>query len=294
MPSLKDVRTRIASVKSTQQITGAMKMVAASKLRKAQNAILQLRPYAGKLNELLRNLTASLEASEDDYYSEKREIKNVLIVVMNSNRGLCGAFNSNVIKLTVKHLHLNYIDQMQHDGLHMITIGKYATNFFSKSGFNVVANFDSIYDDLNFEATSLIATNIMESFLQKKYDLVELVYNHFKNAALQELTIEQYLPVPISVTEEEHHFEYDFIFEPSREIIIKELIPRSLKIQFYKAVLDSYVAEQGARMTAMHQATDNARELLKDLKLSYNKARQASITKELLEIISGAEALKES
>jgi len=293
MPSLKEVRTRIASVKSTQQITSAMKMVAASKLRKAQNAILQLRPYASKLQEILQNLSASLEGSDEGIYSEKRELNRVLFVVLSSNRGLCGAFNANIIKETVKQIQTAYNDLYVDDRVDLITIGKQGTDYFVRNHFNVTNNYDDLYDEMSFKNVSDLAQKFMNAFVEGQYDKIEIVYNQFKNAAVQRLIVEQFLP--IKTEDSEHDAEsisVDYILEPKREQIITELIPRSLKIQFFKALLDSYASEQGARMTAMHQATDNASELLKDLKLTYNKARQADITKEILEIVSGAEALK--
>lgn len=292
MPSLKEVRTRIASVKSTQQITRAMKMVAASKLRKAQNSILQLRPYARKLYEILQNITASLETSGESIYSSRTEVKNVLLVVFTSNRGLCGAFNANVIKSVNNLIHTEYEQYNNQGSLKLVTIGKYATHYFTRRKFNVSASYDEVYDDLTFRAAADIAMKIMDDYVSRDYDKVILVYNQFKNPAVQKLVHEQFLPVATKESTEIMEAKIDFIFEPDKEEIIQELVPRSLKIQFYKALLDSFASEQGARMTAMHLATDNATELLKDLRMSYNKARQAAITRELIEIVSGAEALK--
>ena len=292
MPSLKEVRIRIASVKSTQQITSAMKMVAASKLRKGQNAIIQLRPYAKKLQEILQNLTTSLEGSGESIYAENREVRKVLIVVMASNRGLCGAFNSNVIKTTIRHIQGNYPAFTETGRISLITIGKKASDYFRKNHFPVVESYDDIYNSMTFDAVSHIAESLMARFAGGEYDRVDIVYNQFRSAAVQRLIVEQFLPVLPLVGDHTQKFQTDYLFEPDKHRIVTELIPRSLKIQFFKDLLDSYASEMGARMTAMHQATDNASELLKDLKLSYNKARQAAITKELLEIVTGAEALR--
>jgi len=295
MANLKEVRIRIASVKSTQQITSAMKMVAASKLRRAQNAILQMRPYAAKLKEILQNLSASLDVADDSsIYSEMRDPNKVLLVAISSNRGLCGAFNANVIKATNRLIEENYPEQNNSGSLSLITIGKKVSEYYVKSGSNVLEIHDSIYDDLSFNNVSAIAEKLMKYFEDKEYNRIEVIYNQFKNAASQVLTVEQFLPVE-KITAEvstEKHENVDYIFEPGKEEIVHDLIPKSLKIQLYKAILDSNAAENGARMTAMHKATDNAQELLKDLNLTYNKARQAAITNEILEIVSGAEALK--
>ncbi|MEI6061361.1 MAG: ATP synthase F1 subunit gamma [Bacteroidota bacterium] len=293
MPNLKEVRIRITSVKSTQQITSAMKMVAASKLRKAQNAILKMRPYAAKLKDILQNLSASLDSGDVNIYSEKRNTEKVLLVVLTSNRGLCGAFNTNILRTTVQRLQNEYASQYNSGKLSILTIGRKATEFFTKRGYNVVSTHDYIYDDLTYDNVAAIAVSVMKAFADKEYDRVDIIYNQFKNAVIQKVTVEQFLPVEapaesVSVSKTNN----DFIFLPSKEEIVSELIPKSLKIQFYKAVLDSNASENGARMTAMHQATDNAGDLIKELNLAYNKARQAAITKEILEIVSGAEALK--
>ncbi len=295
MASLKEVRTRIASVKSTQQITSAMKMVAASKLRKAQNAIVQMRPFAAKLQELLRDLSASLDGADDNsVYSVQRDPKNVLLIPITSNRGLCGAFNANVIKATNILIEEKYAEQMKAGNLSMITIGRKASEFFGKRNFDILSVEDEIFNNLTFENVAEISNRVMEMFAKGEYDRVELIYNQFKNAATQILITEQFLPIePVEVEDgDSNHGNVDYIFEPSEEEIVLDLIPKSLRTQFYKAILDSNASEHGARMTAMHQATDNATELLKELNLAYNKARQASITNEILEIVSGAEALK--
>jgi len=291
MANLKEVRLRIASVKSTQQITSAMKMVAASKLRKAQNAIIKLRPYASKLTEMLQNLTASL-GNDNSPYAQQREPKNVLIITFASNRGLCGAFNANVIKATNYLIGDTYAAANKAGTLRLMTFGRKVTEYYSKRA-NVYASFDHIYDNLTFEQVAPIAEDLMKAFASKEFDRIVIVYNQFKNAAVQRLINEQFLPIqPQEQDTSKQTNTLDYIFEPNKEDIIRELIPKSLKIQLYKALLDSFASEQGARMTAMHQATDNADELLKELRLSYNKARQFAITKEILEIVGGAEALK--
>ncbi len=292
MASLKEVRIRIASVKSTQQITSAMKMVSASKLKRAQNAILKIRPYAAKLKEILENLSASLDASEN-IYSKERKNQKILIIAITSNRGLCGAFNSNVIKLALHVLQTKYAEQYKNGNVDIICIGKKAADFFVKRKFPVIDTNTKILDTTNFENAAPIAEQLMKWFEAGKHGKIEVIYNQFKNAGVQILVNEQYLPVALPKTSSAAKKQQsDYIFEPGKKEIVTELIPKSLKIQFYKILLDSVASEHGARMTAMHKATDNADGLLKELKLSYNKARQASITKEILEIVSGAEALK--
>jgi len=294
MPSLKEVRIRIESIKSTQQITSAMKLVAASKLRRTQNAVQALAPYASKLREILGNLSSSVDTTDEAVYTASRPVQKVLLVVLTSNRGLCGPFNTNVIKATRAYIDQHYSELNSNGHLDLFTIGKKATDFFSKSKFNVAHSNNEIYDSLTFVNTTAIAADLMAAFASKKYDKIEIIYNHFKNAGQQVLTIDQYLPIqPVVVKDAKADKQQaDYIFEPEKTVLIRELLPKMLKVQLYKIILDSYAAEHGARMTAMAQATENAKELLKELKLSYNKARQASITKELLEIVSGAEALK--
>lgn len=293
MPNLKEVRIRIASVKSTQQITSAMKMVAASKLRRAQNAILKMRPYAAKLKDILQNLSASLDSGDDNLYTQKRRPAKVLVVVITSNRGLCGAFNTNILRTAVQRIQNNYASQYKAGNVSVLTIGRKGTEFFSKRGYNVISSHDSVFDSLSYENVSVIASNVMNAFADKKFDRVDIVYNQFKNAVVQRVVVEQFLPIEEpAISADVSNSNTDYIFLPSKEEIVEQLIPKSLKIQFYKSVLDSYASEHGARMTAMHQATDNAGDLIKELNLAYNKARQASITKEILEIVSGAEALK--
>ena len=261
-----------------------MKMVSAAKLKKAQDAITQMRPYAEKLTELLQSLSATLDGEVGGVYSEQREVSKVLLVVVTSNRGLCGGFNSSVIKGTVKHIKDTYSDKQ----VDLLTIGKKGNDLLSKK-LTVVQNNNEIFDELTFDNVAVIANKIMEMFAEGNYDKVELVYNRFKNAATQITTIEQFLP--IAPMEGAVASNADYIFEPSKPEIVLELIPKSLKTQLYKAIRDSFASEHGARMTAMHKATDNATELRDDLKLTYNKARQAAITNEILEIVGGAEAL---
>jgi len=269
-------------------------MVAASKLRRAQNAILKMRPYASKLKEILQNLSVSLEGAEQSPYTMQRVPEKVLLVVLTSNRGLCGAFNSNIIKTAVTRMNEQWPDQAASGNLKLITIGRKGTEYFRKRGYNVVDSYDQVFDNLTWENVSPIAEGLMKEFTLHTYDRIEIIYNQFKNAAVQVIKVEQFLPVepPKTDVAAPVKTQVDYIFEPSKEEIVTELIPKSLKIQFYKALLDSFASEHGARMTAMHQATDNASELLKQLSLTYNKARQAAITNEILEIVGGAEALK--
>ena len=292
MANLKEVRNRIASVSSTQQITKAMKMVSAAKLKRATNAIVALRPYATKLKELLANLSASLEEGSSPFLQE-REPKKVLVVVVNSNRGLAGAFNMNAIKTANNLIAEKYSDQLRAGNVSIVAIGKKAQEFYQRRKYNVIGNNNDVYLDLNFQNVSKITESIMDGFLKGQYDRVELVYNQFRDAAVQILVVEQLLPVPKTEKnpEDKNATQIDYILEPSQEEIVAELIPKNIKIQLYKAVLDSHASEHGARMTAMDKATDNAGDLLKALKLSYNQARQAAITTELTEIVSGAAAL---
>lgn len=291
MAGLKEIRTRIASVKTTRQVTSAMKMVSAAKLKKAQDAILQIRPYADKLYQILTSLSTSLENVEDSVYTQDRKPEKILVVLITSNRGLCGGFNANISKKAVELVKTKYKQQNQLGKVDFISLGKQGARQLNHRGMNVVENKNEIYDSLTFENVSKVVQEVMNQFADGSYDRIELVYNQFKNAAVQILTTEQFLPVVVEENQGKTT-NHDFIYEPSKENIIQELIPRSLKIQFYKALLDSHAAEHGARMTAMHQATDNATDLLKELTLVYNKARQSTITGEILEIVSGAEALK--
>lgn len=296
MANLKEVRNRIASVGSTQQITRAMKMVSAAKLKRATNAIVQLRPYAEKLKEILGNLSASMEENSSPY-TTVRKPRKVLLIAVSSNKGLAGAFNANVIKATNRLITGKYAEQHKKGNLSIVAIGKKGHDFFQRRNFTIVGNNNELYSHLNFENTSAIADKIMKAFVEGEYDRVELIYNHFRNAAVQFIQTEQLLPlVPTEEAEDKKGHKkdepaVDYILEPSKEEIIRELIPKTIKLQLYKAVLDSHASEHGARMTAMDKATDNAGELLKGLKLSYNQARQAAITTELTEIVSGAAAL---
>lgn len=300
MPSLKEVRNRIVSVNSTKQITAAMKMVSAAKLRRAQDAIIRMRPYAEKLGEVLRNVSASLDGNESKF-AQQREVKNVLLVAIVSNRGLAGAFNTQVFRLVKKAA---TEAAARGEQVHVLSIGKKAMDQYRRTAWHAEGfpeNLAGLFDDLNFGRVAPVAEAIMAKFAAGEYDRVQLFYNKFKNAASQIVTQEDYLPIapapaaPVPAAAEPGHdgpSKVDYIMEPDRRTIVEEIIPKSLKIQLYKALLDSFAAEHGARMTAMHKATDNADALLKDLKLSYNKARQAAITNEILEIVGGAEALK--
>ena len=285
MPNLKEIRNRISSVKSTMQITSAMKMVSAAKLKKAQDAITAMRPYADKLTELLQSLSASLDADSGSKFAEQPEVNNVLIVAITSNRGLCGAFNSNIIKEVTRLSNESYSDK----NVTLLTIGKKGNDILSKT-FDVVGNHNELFDDLTFDNVAQVAQTLMNAFEEGNYDRIEIVYNRFKNAATQIVTTEQFLPI-VPVEGENTNQNTDYIFEPSKERIVEELIPKSLKTQLFKAIRDSFASEHGARMTAMHKATDNAGELRDSLTLTYNKARQAAITNEILEIVGGAEAL---
>jgi F-type H+-transporting ATPase subunit gamma len=301
MANLKEVRNRIASVSSTQQITKAMKMVSAAKLKRATNAIVQLRPYANKLKDLLANLSASLEDGASPYLQQRQPVR-VLVVVVSSNRGLAGAFNTNVIKTANNLIAEKYSEQLRKGNVSIVAIGKKSQEFFQRRKFNVIGNNNDLYLDLNFINASKITESIMQGFINGDYDRVELVYNHFRNAAVQFQVAEQLLPVPLPEAKPKEQAlkqlkdaaietQVNYILEPSQEEIVEQLIPKNIKIQLYRAVLDSNASEHGARMTAMDKATENAGDLLKALKLSYNQARQAAITTELTEIVSGAAAL---
>ena len=285
MAYLKEIRNRISSIGSTMQITSAMKMVSAAKLKKAQDAITAMRPYSSKLTELLQNLSATLDSDAGGAYSKQREVSKVLLVVITSNRGLCGGFNSSVIKETTQNIAANY----QEVDVDLLTIGKKGNDILSKS-YPVIDARNDVFDNLTFDYVAEVAEKIMKLYSDGTYDKIEIIYNRFKNAATQIPQVEQFLP--IKPVEGDTNASADYIFEPSKEKIVLELIPKSLKTQLYKAVRDSFAAEHGARMTAMHKATDNATELRDELLLTYNKARQAAITNEILEIVGGAEALK--
>ncbi|WP_430614573.1 ATP synthase F1 subunit gamma [Flavobacterium sp. JP2137] len=286
MANLKEIRNRITSISSTMQITSAMKMVSAAKLKKAQDSITAMRPYAEKLTELIQNISATLEGDHSGVFSQTREVNKVLIVAITSNRGLCGGFNANVIK------QVNLLKATVYQGTHvdLLTIGKKGYDALHKN-IQVIENDSDLFDHLSFDATAVIAEHLMDLFAKEQYDSIQLVYNQFKNAATQIVMTEQYLPLMLPEASDSKTTS-DYLYEPSKEEILESLIPTSLKTQLFKSVLDSFASEHGARMTAMHKATDNAQELRDQLKLTYNKARQASITNEILEIVGGAEALK--
>jgi F-type H+-transporting ATPase subunit gamma len=292
MPSLKEVRTRIESVNSTRQITSAMKMVSASKLRKAQNSIITMRPYAAKLRELMQNIATNLESSSQGKFSVVRPLERILVVPVTSNRGLCGAFNANVIRQTNKVINEKYSAQLESGNVSLFCVGKKGLEYFRKSLINIIDSEIAVFDKLSFETVVPVADKLMKHFEDANFDRIVFVYNQFKNAGSQTLIEEQFLPIELPAKVENTNIEGpEFIFEPDKVQILDQLIPRTLKMQVYKMLLDSYASEHGARMIAMHKATDNASEMLKELKLTYNKARQASITKEILEIVGGANAL---
>ncbi|WP_162340979.1 ATP synthase F1 subunit gamma [Cyclobacterium salsum] len=288
MANLKEVKERINSVSSTQQITKAMKMVAAAKLRRAQDKIVQMRPYSQKLTSILNNITSGTEGGTDIVYAEERPVSKLLIVPITSDKGLCGAFNSNILKATMA-LTEEHADKQ----ITVMPVGKKALDFFKKKDFSTHTDYAKLFEDVSFEPVKEAAEFVMDSFVAGKFDNVLLVYNEFKNVATQAVIKEQFLPISkIEPEEGDSKPSQEYLVEPSREYIIEELVPNSLKIQFYKAILDSNASEHGARMTAMSKATDNAAELLKELKLVYNRTRQAAITNEILEIVAGANALE--
>lgn len=292
MASLKEVKSRITSVISTQQITKAMKMVAAAKLRKSQERITQMRPFAQKLTQLFQNLSAAGQG-EPTWYNTARPEEKILIVVVSSDRGLCGSFNSTVIKAVNREIAEKYSSQAAKGNVSVLPLGKKAFEFFSKRNYKMVADYYNVFQGLSYASVSVIGEYLMDSFKRGEYDKIEIVYNEFKNVATQILRVEQFLPVLMPETDEQA-VDTDYIYLPNQEDIVTGLVPKALKIQLFKSVLDSNAAENGARMTAMDKATENAGDLLKDLKLTYNRTRQAAITKEILEIVAGAEALKTS
>ncbi len=292
MANLKEIRVRISSVTNTRQITSAMKMVSAAKLKKAQDSIIQLRPYAQKLSEILINISSSLDVGDENIYGKEVPVENVLIVLVTSNRGMCGAFNSNVIKYAIGTAFLSYEKLLKQDHVKFICIGKKGRDYLKNKNFQIIKTYNEILDKPSFDKVIPIAEEIMQLFITGQYNRILLFYNKFKNAAVQQITEEQFLPVPKREKEDDKELNADYIFEPSKEFILKELIPRSLKVEFFKAILDSLASEHGARMTAMHKATDNATDLIRQLALNYNKARQAAITSEILEIVGGAESLR--
>jgi F-type H+-transporting ATPase subunit gamma len=292
MPSLKEVKSRITSVISTQQITKAMKMVAAAKLRKSQDRIMQMRPFALKMNALLQNLS-SAEGDGQAWYSQVREEKKVLIIAITSDRGLCGAFNSSIFKAVQRLVEEKYAQQAKEGNVTFLPLGKKAFEYFEKRKAKSIDHYWGLFQNLSFDETAKVGNHIMEAFRKGEFDKVEIVYNEFKNVATQVLRTEQFLPIlPPTENQTTKGVQTDYIYQPNQQEILAGLIPKSLKVQLYKAVLDSNAAENGARMTAMDKATENAGELLKELKLTYNRTRQEAITKEILEIVAGAEALK--
>ncbi|WP_295120331.1 ATP synthase F1 subunit gamma [uncultured Chitinophaga sp.] len=288
---LKEVRNRIKSVQSTQQITKAMKMVSAAKLRRAQDAIQQMRPYAVKLQEMLQNIVSSTEGELEMSLAATRQVEKVLIVVVTSDRGLCGAYNSNIIKLAKQTIREKYSEQYAKGNVEILPIGKKGFEAFSKAGFKVNDEHWTIFADLSFEAVKHAAAVALEGYTKGDYDAVELVYSQFRNAATQVFTVEQFLPIAKVENTESKGLKADYIFEPEKDVLIAELMPKILNTQFFKAVLDGQASEHGARMTAMDKASENAADILRSLKISYNRARQAAITTELTEIVSGAAAL---
>lgn len=292
MASLKEVKNRISSVVSTQQITKAMKMVAAAKLRRSQDKVQQMRPFAEKLNAIFRNLSSAQEG-ESGWYSKVRPEKNILLIVISSDRGLCGSFNSNIFKEAMRAVTEKYSSQWKQGTITVLPLGKRGQDFFRKRNFNQITQFVNVFQDLTYDNVSAIADYVMNEFREGRYDKVILFYNEFKNVATQVLRAEQYLPV-LPPAEGSTSNNIDYIYQPEQEEILAGLIPKSLKVQLFKGLLDSNAAENGARMTAMDKATENAGELLKELRLTYNRTRQAAITKEILEIVGGAEALKSS
>jgi F-type H+-transporting ATPase subunit gamma len=293
MANLKEIRIRLNSVKSTRQITSAMKMVSAAKLRRAQEAILQLRPFVIRLHEILHHVAANMDDDYENAFSKPADTGRVLIVVITSNRGLCGAFNSNIVKRAILCIQDQYQEAFQAGKLDIIAIGKKGADILKAKNLKVTATYHQLFDKLNFENTIPVTNQIMDDFVKGKYGIVKLIYNQFRNAAVQEVTEELFLPVmQVRETEDRYESHFDYIFEPSNASIFDEMVPYSLRIQLFRSLLESSASEHGARMTAMHKATDNATDLIKELELNYNKARQASITKEILEIVGGAEALK--
>jgi len=285
MASLKEVKLRITSVTSTQQITKAMKMVAAAKLRKSQDKITQIRPFAQRMNGLIRNLSG-VSGDMDSWFSKVRPVQRVLLVVVSSDRGLCGGFNSSVIKATNRRIQEHYANA----NVTILPLGKKAQEFYAKRSYPVIGDFSTVFQNLNFKSSSAVSAHLMQVFAKAEFDKIEIIYNQFKNVATQILTVEQFLPV--LPQQAEVQTETDYIYQPDQLEIVSGLIPKSLHVQLFKALLDSNASENGARMTAMDKATENAGELLKDLRLTYNRTRQAAITKEILEIVAGAEALK--
>lgn len=294
--NLKEVRERIKSVISTQQITKAMKMVSAAKFRKAQQAIVQVRPYADRLNRMLINITANAENDSSQVFSQEREIKNVLVVVITSSRGLAGAFNTNVVKAAIQEIDTQFLQQYNDGKLSILCIGKKGYDGLKRRypKANFILNYLDLFSNLSFENVAQVSKWIMDEFEAKRFDFVSAAYSRFKNAAMQFAEVDQYLPIPKEELDQKKKAKADYIFEPDQQTLLATLIPNILQLQFHRFVLDTHASEHGARMTAMEKATENAEDLLKELKINYNKARQESITKELLEIVGGAAALESS
>jgi F-type H+-transporting ATPase subunit gamma len=293
MPSLKEVRNRINSVRSTQQITKAMKMVSAAKLRKAQDKSIQMRPYSKRLGDILTNVLSNSELGNLGTYTQERPVNNILIIAVTSDRGLCGGFNSNIIKSILSLLNDKYADQHHKGKVSILTIGKKGRDYFKRRNFKLIETYTELFSKLSFDSAKHAAEYVMQSFANQEFDEVVIIYNEFKNVATQIIRQEQMLPLQLSKSNDKQKGanKADYIYEPEKEQIIAELLPKTLKVQLYRSLLESNASEHGARMTAMDKATDNAGELLKELKLTYNRTRQAAITKEILEIVGGAEAL---
>ncbi len=293
MANLKEIRIRLNSVKSTRQITSAMKMVSAAKLRRAQESILQLRPFYVKLHSLIERVNTGLEEDHENIYGRTTDAGRVLIVVITSNRGLCGAFNSNIVKRAIQTIHQHYAEAYRAGKLDIIAIGKKGADQLKSKNFPVMATYHHLFDKLTFDETVRLANTLMEDFVRQKYGIIKLIYNQFRNAAVQDVAEEFFLPLfPLQETDDRFESRMDYIYEPSEAEILDEMIPYTLRVQLFRSLLESNASEHGARMTAMHKATDNATELIKELELHYNKARQAAITNEILEIVGGAEAQK--
>lgn len=294
MANLKEIRIRLNSVKSTRQITSAMKMVSAAKLRRAQDAILQLRPFFVKLHDVLKRVSSDLDEGHENVFTRNSDTGRVLLIVITSNRGLCGAFNSNIVKRAIHSIHEQHYQAYQEGKLDIIAIGKKGADILKSKNYKITATYHHLFEKISFDKSTEIANLLIQDFILEKYGIIKIIYNQFKNAAVQEVTEEFLLPLLPSVeTEDKYESHTDYILEPSVEEIINEMIPYTLRVQFFRALLESNAAEHGARMTAMHKATDNATDLIRELELNYNKARQAAITGEILEIVGGAEALKE-
>ncbi|HLP17901.1 MAG TPA: ATP synthase F1 subunit gamma [Bacteroidota bacterium] len=296
MATLRDIRRRIAGVKSTQKITKAMKMVAAAKMRRAQESIMQARPYARTMSEMLRHLSSTIDTARFPELCEREEVNAVAVIIVTADRGMCGAFNSNIFKAAAAHIEANYSELNARGKVKLILVGKKGVEFFSKRAYTIYARHIGVFQGLNFAAARSIALEAAQGFVKGEFDRVDIVYNEFKNAAQQRLVVEQFLPVPPPPKEKNQAFykKIDYIYEPTGDQIIEALVPKHLNFQVWRVLLESNAAEQGARMTAMENASTNARDLIRVLELNYNKARQAAITKELLEIVSGAEALRQA